>query len=358
MPIEIGIWRLNGSEPTPVHFSSIETERRLEAVLERDISVLDPTLMLIGRQITTPHGARIDLLAVDSQGDLVVVEIKRHRTPRDVVAQALDYASWVESLTYSDITGLYNERHPGKQFEQAFFDHFQADPPEALNENHRLVVVASELDPSTERIISYLSNSYGVPINAVFFRYFQEAGNEYLARTWLINPNEAEAQRSRSAPKKEPWNGLDFYVSIGEGVHRSWEDFRQYGFVSAGQGRWYSKSLEALFPGARIFACIPGTGYVGVGTVTEPAVPVREFMVEVNGQKRPLLEAPLKAPQMANNADDPEKSEYVVRVDWENTCSADDAIWEKGMFANQNSACRLRNKFTLEKLVDAFGLEQ
>jgi hypothetical protein len=29
----------------------------------------------------------------------------------------------------------------------------------------------------------------------------------------------------------------------------------------------------------------------------------------------------------------------------------------KGMFANQNSACRLRNRFTLEQLAAAFELE-
>jgi hypothetical protein len=222
-----------------------------------------------------------------------------------------------------------------------------------------MVVVASELDSSTERIIGYLTTNYGVPINAVFFRHFKEGGNEYLVRSWLIDPNEVEAQASKAPAAKrgkEPWNGRDFYAAIGEGPTRSWEDCRRYGFISAGGGRWYSASLHQLAPGARVFACIPKRGYVGVGTVTESAVPVDEFAITEDGEEKPLLEADLKAPEMDRHAGDPELSEYVVGVEWEKTLPVEKAIWEKGMYANQNSATKLRNKFTLELLTERFKL--
>lgn len=156
----------------------------------------------------------------------------------------------------------------------------------------------------------------------------------------------------------DEWNGRDFYVSLGVGEHRAWEDCTRYGFISAGQGRWYSGTLKSLAPGHRVFVCIPGTGYVGAATVRDPAVPVREFMVEVDGQQVPILKAPLKAPHMDDNADDPEKSEYVVRVEWIRTLPEHQAIWEKGMFANQNSACRLTHTFTREILLERFGLSE
>jgi hypothetical protein len=220
--------------------------------------------------------------------------------------------------------------------------------------------VASELDSSTERIIGYLSTNYGVPINAVFFRHFKEGENEYLTRTWLIDPNQVESQASKSPVakrSKESWNGKDYYVSIGEGESRSWEDCRRYGFVAAGGGKWYSASLLQLSPGARIFACIPKKGYVGVGTVTESAVPVSNFTASVDGVEKPILEVDLKAPSMDHDADDPELSEYLVQVEWIKTLPAEKAIWEKGMYANQNSATKLRNKFTLERLTEYFGVE-
>jgi hypothetical protein len=199
-----------------------------------------------------------------------------------------------------------------------------------------------------------------VPINAVFFRYFKEGVNEYITRTWLIDPNQAEAQATKPSPTKrakELWNGQDFYVSLGEGIHRAWDDCRKYGFVSAGQGRWYSRTLQILTPGARIFTHVPEQGYVGVGVVQEPAVPVRDFMVQVDGKEMPILEAPIKAPRMDENADDQELREYLVRVEWLKTVPLSEAIWERGLFANQNSACKLRNKFTLERLTERFALD-
>jgi hypothetical protein len=83
MPVEVGIWRINGA-PERVHFSSIEKESKLEDVLYNDIGILDPSLMVVGRQVPTSFGKFIDLLAIDAQGDLTVVELKRDRTPREV----------------------------------------------------------------------------------------------------------------------------------------------------------------------------------------------------------------------------------------------------------------------------------
>jgi hypothetical protein len=360
MPIEIGIWRINGAVER-VQFSSIETEAKLETILSTDVSLLDPGLMIVGRQVLTAYGKIIDLLAVDADGALTVVELKRNKTPREVVAQVLDYASWVQTLGYEEITAIYAAQHPGEHFEQAFAARFDADPPERLNDEHRLLVVASELDSSTERIIGYLSANYGVPINAVFFRYFKEGTSEYLARTWLIDPNEAEAQVSKAAGGKgsrEPWNGKDYYVSFGDGPHRAWEDAQRYGFVSAGGGKWYHATLASLAPGSRVFACIPKIGYVGVGTVTGAALPVTDFKVELDGQLVPILQAPHKASDMGHDAGDPDLCEHLVRVEWQKTVPPAAAVWEKGLFANQNSACRLRNKFTLDTLIQRFGLAE
>lgn len=356
MPIEVGIWRID-KEIERIDFSSIETEEKLEAVLQDHIELLDPDLMIIARQQQTAFGKFIDLLGIDSQGDLVIIELKREKTPRNVVGQLLDYASWAQSLTYEDITSIFSEYNPGKVFEQKFSEKFDTDPPERLNENHRLIVVSSELDNSTERIIDYLSSGFGVPINAVFFRYFKDNGGEYLSRTWLIDPNQAEVQSSKAPRrKKEVWNGRDWYVSLGVSPHRAWEDCQKYGFVSAGQGKWYSNTLHHLPIGGRVFVCVPKNGYVGVGIVKEKAVRVKDYKVAMN-LDLPILEAELTAPKMDENADNEELSEYLVRIDWIKTVPLDQPIWEKGMFANQNSACKLRNKFTIERLSALFNLD-
>lgn len=348
--------------------SAIDSEVMLEDALVKDLSILSPQLMLVGRQVSTSYGKFIDMLAMDASGDLSVIELKKNRTPREVVAQLLDYASWVQSLSYEEISAIYSGSNQGKKLEEGFDDAFGTSLPEQINQNHVLIVVASELDSSTERIINYLSDNYGVPINAVFFRFFRDGDRNYLARTWLIDPEEVERKVSKSKSKKgsEPWNGRDFYVSLGEGERRNWDDCRKYGFVSGGGGKWYSQTLKLLFPGSRVFVNIPKTGYVGVGTVIEGAVPITDFEVLedlMKGKVRefdykiPILDAPLAASKMGENADDMDLCEYLVRVEWIKTVPRNEAYWEKGLFALQHTACRLTSSFTIDRLSQHFGLD-
>lgn len=359
MPIGLGLWKL-GAVPERIHFTALDAEARLENMLVADIGILDPNLLVIGRQVPTDHGKFIDLLAIDAEGSLTVIELKRDKTPREVVAQVLDYASWVKDLTHEQITTIFASYQPTQRLEEAFAERF-GPMPDRLNEEHNLVVVASELDPATERIIKYLTDQYDVPLNSAFFRYFKDGSSEYLTRTWLIDPNEIEVKSGKAASvkaKQESWNGRDFYVSFGVGAQRAWEDAVKYGFISAGGGKWFSRTLSILTPGSRVFACIPSVGYVGVGTVRDSSKPVRDFKVVYQGSERPILEVPLNAPAMGKHSESDELSEYVVAIDWIKTLPASQPIWKKGMFANQNSAARLRNRFTLDVLVKEFGVDE
>ena len=359
MPIEFGLWRMDGDSSRMVPSSKLQQESRIEDLIVSDPQILEAELLIIGQQVRTDDGKRIDVLGIDASGDLHIVEVKRDRTPREVAAQAIEYASWVQTLGYEEISDLF-EHNTGKEFDSAFAERFDSGqstelsgPPEEPNQNHSMTIVATELDSSTEKIVQYLSEEYNVPINALFFNYYEDDGREYVARTWLVDPNKAREPVS----KKERWNGHDFYVSFGDGEHRSWEDARRYGFVSGGQGRWYSRTLEQLHPGARIFVHIPGEGYVGIGTVTHEAVPVSEFEVDHDGETKPILQAPLEAEAMEENVDDAELCEYLVGVDWKQTSRPADAVWETGLFANQNTVCKLRRQFTIERLLDAFDVD-
>lgn len=355
MPVEMGLWRLEGAEAKSILSSPLDTERRLEDILTKDLDILGlGPLLLIGRQVTTAFGGFIDLLAMSSQGDIYVIELKKDRTPREVVGQTLDYASWVRHLGYEDVSAIYAAHWPNGDFASAQAEVFGETPSE-VNSSHHLVVVASGLDASTERIIDYLNDSQ-VPVNAVFFRYFRDGSSEYLARSWLVDPEESE---SRTTRKKPPWNGRDFYVSFGEGAHgaRDWDDARRFGFVSGGGKPVYSRSLFALKPGHRVFAYIPQTGYVGVGTVAEPAQPAEEFEVETASGRVSILQAPgLKAPNMDHDRGNAENCEYVVRVDWRRAVSRDAAFREPGLFANQNTAARLRDTHTVARVTAHFRL--
>jgi hypothetical protein len=150
---QVHLWRIGPDEQLiEVGRAALDLEARLQEWLARDISVLDPTLLVIGREVETDFGGFIDILCVDVEGDLVIVELKRDRTPREITAQALDYASWVVGLSNERVTSIANGYLAG-DFEGAFRTKFGADLPETLNGDHRLLVVGSEIDASSERII-------------------------------------------------------------------------------------------------------------------------------------------------------------------------------------------------------------
>ncbi|GIH78028.1 endonuclease NucS domain-containing protein [Planobispora longispora] len=361
MAYEVGLWRIGESgEPVRVTSGAIPLESQLETLIAQDPAILGEPMLIIGRQVPTDFGGLIDLLGIDGDGTLHVLELKRGRTPREVVAQILDYASWVKNLSHEDVLAVYTAFRQEAPFEVAFSKVFGVSPPDELNADHRLTIVAHDADPATERIVNYLS-SFEVPVNVMFFRYFEDEGRRYLARTWLIDetkPSRAASVQRRSGTK-EAWNGQDWYVSMGEDEVRNWDDARRYGFVSAGGGSWFSKTLIGLPSRARIFTHIPKAGYVGVGTVTGEARPASEASLEIDGEPRRFTDLDLRGSYRHGGDDHDETlSEYVVPVTWTRTVPRDQAFWTPGMFANQNSACKLRNKFTLEQLLEAFQLDE
>jgi hypothetical protein len=361
MSVEMAIWRMTETGPKRVGFAALRLEQQLEDMIVEDPSLVGLDLLIVGRQVPTTYGGLIDVLGVDEDARVHVLELKRDRTPRGVVAQALDYGSWAQDVALEDISERYAEAYD-EPFDEAFANRFGKPLPDVFNPDQQLTIVASELDPASDRIVEYLAENYGVPINAVFFRHFHDEDRHYLARTWLLAPEEAAAAKGRTTRrgKVRPWNGRDFYVVLGnlEQGHR-WHFATDYGLLSAGGGTWYWKPLRNLTPGKRVFAYVGGAGYVGVGTVTGEAIPAREATVEVDGREAPLLSQPDVPDWLVERgqSEDPEVTEYVVPIRWLEARPVDKAITERGLFASQVTACKLRDERTIELLEQAFGLD-
>ena len=84
MANKVRLWDVSSDrQPIEIPDKEISLEERLENWLASDISMLDPDLIVIGRQVATDFRGYIDLLCLDSSGDVVVVELKRGQTPRE-----------------------------------------------------------------------------------------------------------------------------------------------------------------------------------------------------------------------------------------------------------------------------------
>ena len=118
-------------------------------------------------------------------------------------------------------------------------------------------------------------------------------------------------------------NGI-YYYNVGEGVHRDWNDYRDIGFISAGQGRRWRDAMLGFQVGDVIAAYLKGCGFIGIGRILERAQPIRNIAVD----GKPLLEHKLRRERMYENYLSDELSEFVCRVEWIVAVDRNNAKWK------------------------------
>jgi hypothetical protein len=200
MPTAIKMWEIAENSLRPIADVALpenHLETDLEGWIAADSQIIGHRILMIDRQRDIPGVGRLDLLGIDSEGTLIIIELKRDRTPREAVAQALDYASWIDSANETEIIA-YATEYLKRPLEEAFRDYFQDEMPELSCQRHRITLVAPRLDASAERIITYLSERHRVDINAVFFQYARLSdGREVMARTMLVAEESRPPSRTR-----------------------------------------------------------------------------------------------------------------------------------------------------------------
>jgi len=213
---EIRIWTLNKDRLRLVEetsFASERLERDLEGWLAKNPDLLGRELLVIGRQVRTTSGP-LDLLAVDELGALYVIELKRSMLPREVVAQALDYAAWLNSTSREEVIRIA-EDYLKAPFDKTFQAKFGVQTPEITPQNHKIIIVGTGLDAGAERPVGYLSQRPSVQINAILFRYVKVPGAELLVRTLLVPEALSPSTKSHRPP---PSKLLDEAKSRGVGT--------------------------------------------------------------------------------------------------------------------------------------------
>ena len=202
MASEIKLWQLHEGKLQDLNdsFAAEHLEKDLEDLIEKNPTLLDDNLLVIGRQCELPGVGIFDLLCIDAAGKFVIVELKRDQTPRKAVAQALHYASWLDTANETEILDHVRE-YLGEPLDVAFEKRFNRPLPELDLHNHRIILAAPRLDGPAEQIVNYLNERHGVDINAVFFSYARlKDGQEVIARTVLVPDETQQVRVGRSAP--------------------------------------------------------------------------------------------------------------------------------------------------------------
>ena len=145
-------------------------------------------------------------------------------------------------------------------------------------------------------------------------------------------------------------NGI-YYYNVGEGPHRHWDDYREIGFISAGQGVRWRDAMLSFQPGDVVAAYLKKHGYVGIGKILKQARPIRE--VTIDG--KPLLTHELRREKMAENSESDELSEYVCPVDWIAAVDRNKAKWKprSGLYTTTHVRASLDGQPSTLKFLEA-----
>lgn len=223
--------------------------------------------------------------------------------------------------------------------------------------NRKEAHLNSDDDSEKTRIIKGIKKEGLEPIIKVIARGLTEKEALLVEKTliWKLGKTLSNKSSGHFADKFRPHNklhlnlsGFDFengiyYVNIGEGDHRCWEDCKKYGFLAAGQHMKWSLPLRALEVGDIVVAYLKSHGYVGIGKVTNRAVRVNDFQL---GSK-PLRDLPLKQSNIFDNSDN-DNSEFLLKVDWIKAVDKQNAKWQKKskLFTTQLIKASLDNQPT------------
>lgn len=192
MGTEIRTWQIQDGKLKNINTSLSENDRTetkdLETWIESNTEILGEDIILIGRQVKTKSGF-IDLLGIDRTGNLIIIELKRDKLPRECLAQAIDYASDASDWDKDNILEICL-RYCNKSLEDIMADRFQDINLEDLiiNDTQRILLVGFAIESSLERMINWLSENYNVNINAILLNYIKtNSGDELLTRTSIIS---------------------------------------------------------------------------------------------------------------------------------------------------------------------------
>lgn len=216
-------------------------ENYIEDFLEKHIEVLDPGIILIGRQVRTGSKKLIDLMGLDRDGNTVIIELKRGISPREVISQVLDYAVWTESVGYDDLNNIIKKKHLLKHdnLHDLFKSKFNS-VPEPWNNNQKIYIVAEQLDAKTREMAQYLRNR-DVDIKCVELNFYENAEKEIVSTNFVVG-DQSDTINEMNEKSSYTWD--DALDNTNEDTRKTVESFieavkKELNPDGGPQSRWY-----------------------------------------------------------------------------------------------------------------------
>jgi len=174
-------------------FSADKDEKYLHKIIEEHPEIVlkeitERDVVTLGSHLKLPSGGELDLLLIDSGGNLILVELKKGKGHREAIAQLLDYASDLQQMSENDLFNSVNVRfqsieevykHFYESDEEFPYDDFRRNFLESLTDPNKiqLLLVSYTIGDDTLRLAEWL-RKFGINIFCVEFEYFKSEDKE------------------------------------------------------------------------------------------------------------------------------------------------------------------------------------
>lgn len=170
-------------EATTFHDLNIQ-ESEIEEMLRQNVDMIcdgdEGSMLIVGQQVCNAQNGRSDLTAIDSDGNIVLIELKRDKASMTGRKEALEFQAIRYAASYAtigsedeliqNVFAPYVNKHraefpdppeltPDEVAARQLNDFMQLNNIKAFNTKQRIILTASEFDEQTLSAVAWLSNN-------------------------------------------------------------------------------------------------------------------------------------------------------------------------------------------------------
>lgn len=222
---------------TTFALAELKERQDLQRLLRSRLDILGEGLLFVAEEYGAFAGSqrRIDLLAVDRTGQLVVIELKRTADGGHMDLQALRYAAMVSTMTWDQLVAVYAHQHDvdDDAARETLEQWTGAEPDEErqLSDRVRIILASADFSAEITSTVLWLTQQYRLDIACVRLVPYQLGAEKLIDVQQIIPLPEAVDFQIQQRRKEE-----EKAAALGE------RDYTKYDVVIAGaSGQGLSK---------------------------------------------------------------------------------------------------------------------
>jgi len=192
--VDIQNKKLIQMSPTSFHNENLKERYDIQEWIEKNPEIIENELLIIGKEVILPSDIRLDLLALDKKSNLVILELKRDESGKDVAWQAIKYASYCSNFSPTDIFRQYAEYlgSDEDEAERIIEEFIDSENFEDLNSSQRIILVSKDFHSDVVSSVLWLRD-FGVDVSCVKLSpYTDKNGDLFIIPNKIIPLPEAE----------------------------------------------------------------------------------------------------------------------------------------------------------------------